>query len=99
MVLSLLDLISNIRFVLCKKNIDRTPSHFISKTQCLSLKGLSIAVDNIGFIFFGNASLTTPFLSFRAATLVIGDLSFLSLSLLLLVFSVFALSSLLFSKS
>src|SRR5436190_23608268 len=57
-VLSLLDFISSTFFGLCKNNIDRTPSHFTSKIQSLSVKGSSTAVASIGFIFVGNSAVT-----------------------------------------
>src|SRR5919198_3091011 len=86
MVLPLLDFISNILFILCKQDIDRTPSHFTSKTHCLSLKGSSTAVASIGFIFVGN-SLLTHF-SLRSTALV-EDLFFI----ILLLLSVFLICS------
>ena len=74
-VIPLLAWISRIFFDLLRKRIERTPSHFISKTQSLLSNGLSTGRASIGLTEVGKSS-RDPFCASAVSKLILGNFRF-----------------------
>src|SRR2546422_11561616 len=74
-VIPLLARISRIFFDLLRKRIERTPCHFISKTQSLLSNGLSTGRASIGRTEVGKSS-RDPFCTSGDSKLILGNFRF-----------------------